>query len=108
MPFKKKIYRDTGVGGVPFFQADLIESDSLVKGESVTTLVTTQIDVCDPVNQPTYPDRDLFNDLESQLKAGVPMSRVNTQVLQSDSSEVNAELENLIENDPLKPIENEN
>lgn len=108
MPFKKKVIREVGVGAVPFIQMDLEEKESLVKGERVVTNVTKYVDVSDPINHPVFPDRELFNDLESQLKAGVPLSRVNTQVIHADAAEVNAELENSIENDPLKPVENEN
>lgn len=109
MPFKKKIYRAIDGAGVPFIQTQVEEKESLVKGNKVVTQITSNVDVSDPINQPSFPDPKTFNDLEAQLRAGVPLTQVNTRVLQhTDVAEFNNEIENVIESDPLNTENNEN
>lgn len=109
MPFKKKIYRAIDGAGVPFMQIQVEEKESLVKGNKVVTQTTSNVDVSDPINHPSFPDPQTFNDLETQLRAGVPLTQVNTCVLHhTDVAEFNNEIENVIESDPLNTENNEN
>lgn len=94
MCFKKKIYRH-GQSSCPVYGASIkevvhVDDESGVKS---TTIETVVIDYADSSNYTSYPDVSKFNDLESQLKSGVPLKQVNTQVIHNDDvAEINEEL----------------
>lgn len=109
MPFKKKIYRHIDGAGVSFVQM-VCEQKNLRSDDGITSTVDVvkKIDVSDPANLPKFPDVDSFNDLESQINAGVPLTRVNTSVIVNDDvAEVNRELDNSIDSNPLNTSNDE-
>lgn len=109
MPFKKKIYRHIDGSGVPFVQM-VSEQKTLRSDDGVNSVVDVvkKIDVSDSVNFPKFPDVDTFNDLESQINAGIPLTRVNTSVLVNDDvAEINRELDNSLDSNPLNTSNDE-
>lgn len=110
MPFKKKIYHHTDGAGVSFDNLVLDEVNQIVDDKRISKFVVKKVDMSDIANCPSFPDIDTFNDLDSQLRAGVPLKRVNTNVLhQDDVAEVNSLCESVIDNVELvKSNENEN
>ena len=87
----------------------MVAAIAIVAGANMFNSQRT-VDMSDIASCPAFPDIDSFNDLDSQLRAGVPLKRVNTNVLhQDDVAEVNSLCESVINNVELvKSNENEN
>lgn len=97
-----------GAGGCPVTHLHEVESTVEQDGSIVSFVDTKYIDACDPVNNPSFPDPDEFNNLGLLLASGVPLKAVNTKVIANyDVADVNEHLESLILSESETPSNND-
>lgn len=97
-----------GAGGCPVTHFQEVESTVQQDGSIVSFVETKNIDACDPVNNPSFPDPEEFNNLAMILASGVPLKAVNTKVIvHDDVAEVNEHLESLIPSESETPSIND-